>query len=69
MINQVLFHSLSVVIQEISKKKLRYLSGIVTSTFKAVVNPGRCGGRSGCEGWDPSGFGGGLSSDFSTIFV
>ena len=48
------------------------MSGIVTSTFKAVLNPGGCGGHSGCEGWDPSGFGGGrggLSSDFPTIFV
>ena len=35
MINQVLFHSLSVVNKEISKKLLRYLSEIVTSSFKA----------------------------------
>ena len=34
-INQVLFHSLSVVNKEISKKLLRYLSEIVTSSFKA----------------------------------
>ena len=39
------------------QKLLRYLSGIVTSTFKVGTHScGACGGRGG---WDTSGFGNG----------
>ena len=44
---------------------LRYLIGIVTSTFKA--NTGGCGGSGGRGGWDSSGFGGGCGSISSTV--
>ena len=44
---------------------LRYLIGIVTSTFTA--NTGGCGGSGGRGGWDLSGFGGGCGSIFSTF--
>ena len=51
MLNQVVFHSLTMKNQEISKKLLRYLSGILTSKFKvgtaglfaSLSFPGRAG--------------------------
>ena len=55
------------------QKLLRYLNGIVNSTFKAGT--AGYGGRSGRGGWDPYGFSGGcdgrggLSLAFPTIFV
>ena len=76
MINQVLFHNLLISNHEILQKLLRYLTGIVTSAFKA--HTGGCGGHGGRGGWDLSGFGVGcggcsglfgLSSVFHTIFV
>ena len=44
MINRNLFHSLLVVDQDISKKILKYLSRLVTSTFKPGT--GGCGSGS-----------------------
>ena len=70
MIKQVLFHSLLKVNKENSKKLLRILHGIVTSTFKADL-----GGCGGCgvwfASWSGSGYGGcgGLSGVFPTIFA
>ena len=58
------------------QKWLRFLSEIVTSTFKPAI--GGCGGLSGRGGWNPFGFGGGyvgrgscggLPSVFPTAFV
>ena len=48
MINQVLFHNLLISNHEILQKLLRYLTGIVTSAFKA--HTGGCGGRGGRGG-------------------
>ena len=48
MINQVLFHNLLISNHEILQKLLRYLTGIVTSAFKA--HTGGCGGHGGRGG-------------------
>ena len=58
MINQVLFHSLSMKNQKDLQKLLKYLSGIVTSAFKVST-----GGWFACPSF-PGPFG-----LFSTIFV
>ena len=58
--NKVLFNSLSIANQEISKKKkLSYLSRILPSIFKARTGGrGGRGGHGGCGGCVPSGFAG-----------
>ena len=48
MINRILFHSLLVVDQDISKKILKYLSRLLTSIFKPGTGGcGSCSSRGG----------------------